>query len=151
MSTTTTTLPAETLAAQATEAAKAVVPVMQDYARELLQWLKEGKEFAQAQAPDIAKQIVAWGFAQAVTWCIIDLSFLLAFFWLGRRFWSMLIDAFEHDKEIPGVPLTIGYAIGGIAAIPFLISFWSSVLDAVQVAVAPKVYLIEYLTQLVKK
>lgn len=153
MKTTTTTLP--TLTEQAADAAKQVVPVMQDYARELLAWLKEGKDFAVAQAPDLAKQIVGWALVEAVVWCVI-MVVTIAILWqlhtrAVRPSWKEALARHKKDYLDDGY---IGWVFADIgiwlAGAFCFITFWSSVLDAAKVAIAPKVYLVEYLSRLVK-
>jgi hypothetical protein len=156
VTTTTTTLAAtDVLTQQAKEVGKQVLPVMADMAQQMLDWLREGKDFMVGQAPDLARQIIAWGFAQALTGAVLETCLLVLCLWIMKRCWPIFIEGISQKPTDPIVVRVM--AAGGVGVVALLIILsgvpilWEDIMTTVKVGVAPKVYLIEYLSTLVKK
>ena len=103
-----------------------------------------GVSFLQAEIPDVIRQLLLWKMVQAIVICGFCLLYLIAYY-LGS------IKAIEYDKnhryEDLSTPVVI---IGGFIAIGVLGSLIYGVQIALQIWIAPKVWLIEYAASLVK-
>lgn len=97
-------------------------------------------EFVQAQAPDVVRQVLVWGMAEAITVMVFSLLFLLFCFFLTRK---------AIKDEWDEVPIIIGIldVVGGIFV---TVVFISATMDLVKILVAPKLYLLQYMAQLFK-
>jgi hypothetical protein len=104
-----------------------------ELAQELITLLKSTKDFVVEQAPDIARQILAWELYTSMVWAAICvLAIVLCVF-------SMC----NSDDE--GV-------IGGgfFVTLVSLICFGIQISDIIKVKVAPKIFLLDYLMGIVK-
>jgi hypothetical protein len=109
--------------------------------------IARGVDFAADQAPEVVGQLIAWKMTEA---CILAASWLiaLAIVWgVVWRLWRMASDFTNTDRQF-----TRGLSCGIAAAIstPICCAFVGYSLDAIKIYVAPKVYLIEYLSALIK-
>ncbi len=102
-----------------------------------------GTEFMQEQLPDYIHQLLAWFFWYNVAWATIWLVFMLALLFIAYRLYK--IDADPDNKEA-----TVFFLFGAVPMVPcFFISidFW---MDALQVHIAPKVFLVNYAAGLIR-
>lgn len=111
------------------------------------------KEFAVEQLPDIAQQIVAWGFWYNIFVCIITILVaivpLFAFFKLFKSInWDS--GALRAEDEPKFFCMVVVGVIGVIAGIFVIRNISTNGMDAVKCKFAPKIYLIEYSKDLIK-
>ena len=144
--TTTTIVP---LVDQAAQVAKQALPGIQEVAGRLLIWLDQAHNFAMEQAPDLARQIVTWGIAQGLLYISLDLAWFIVgvmlLIWAHRNIPAKWREGNDFPFEFfPGV---VGILIMIISSGSMFTNAWI----ALQAYVAPKVYLIEYLTKLAHK
>ena len=147
---------------QIKEVAKQVEPIIQQWAVELLEWAKTGKGFVTEQAPLIAQEVIRWGITSAAIRMIIGIIAIV----VGWKF-SLFIERKRqrmHDREEREIENgqrnsysdlhslhTLGIIIGRFLIIPIgTLLFFAALLDGVKALVVPRIYLIEYLTTLVK-
>lgn len=103
-------------------------------------------DFAQAQIPDIIHQLLMWKLTEAIAYIFIAIAFLTAFF----VFWFK-INAF-CKKERDNAAIILYSTIGGVVIIGGSIAcIIDNTLIALQIWVAPKIYLIEYAADLLNK
>ena len=95
--------------------------------------------FAQQQAPDLARQVVAWGLWSNLFECGIELLTMYLVYKACR---------YAVKWEEYGIPF---YIIGGILGLVMFICFFNSGEGFVKCLVAPKIYLIEYVKTLMGK
>lgn len=151
------------------QAASAAAPVLHQYAEELLKWIQATKEFALAQAPDFVQQIMQWAFFQNLTNLIFHVAFLIIglcllstsyrFLKKATAFWKENRNDHDHYRAFtPKEDVHFGWlvagtlvplAIGTVTLLPSFFLAWGDVMTLVQIYVAPKVYLVEYLSHLV--
>jgi len=117
-----------------------------DLARELLAWLKATKGFVLDQAPDVAIQIIAWKRAEATLQVVIGALIVGLAVWLlrlgvvfGRK------NQWIGEEEIPC------FVFGGFGLIAGVLSLFCGCNKFLHAWLAPKVFLIEYLSNLVTK
>ena len=93
-------------------------------------------EFVSAEAPILIEQLLAWKFATSLSLCLgsllLGILFLASFFLAGFKF---------DLKELACIPL--------VAWIIMFPVFWCN-LDWLKIAIAPKIYLLEYAADLIK-
>lgn len=116
---------------------------------ELVGWLvdtaKSTETFVVAQAPDVARQIIAWGFWNAVFGLSVCALFVAAgtvMFVRGMRAGKSA----EWREGLYIMALVIG-AVVALAASPGLFIFGH---DIIKITIAPKVYLIQEARQMLK-
>jgi hypothetical protein len=114
--------------------------------------IKAGKDgvinmalFAQQQAPDLAKQIVSWGFWSNFSECFIEI--FVIFLCFKGFIWTKKAIAYDTGNPFPYV----FWVVGGILATIMFVCFCNSVEACIQCLVAPKLYLIDYVKKLVIK
>lgn len=126
---------------------------LNEFVKFMTETLKQGKDFALTQAPDILMQIIQWKLAESVLGVIKGAASLVAAycgFLICKRLWGL-------DKETDimlhswGLPMFfIGMA--SFAACVFgIVNTLCNVENLIQIHFAPKVYLIEYFAHLVNK
>ena len=137
--------------------------ISKELAAELLSGLKSVKSFAGTakdfiveQVPDVLKQIVHWQTVSSLTYTILSIVFLISstilFVVLLKKF-RTLEKNWKGDKYDPNpwalavVANVLAYL--SVALICFL-NFLQYLSDFLKVYFAPKVFLIEYLTHIVK-
>ena len=114
--------------------------------------LKAGKDgvvnialYAQQQAPDLARQVVSWGFWIGVFWCVSSPIIICAIWVFFRWMKEKLKDVPDNEDVL--IPL---FMISGAVTVVFIVVFFSEAENIVQCLIAPKLYLIEYFKQFVK-
>ena len=120
----------------------------------LVDVIKAGKDwvinlalFVQQQAPDLARQIVKWGLWSNLFEVFIELFSIFAV--LKSYQWALA--KVKEDKYDSDNPLYwIIFIIGGIFAIIMFVCFINSGETFIKCLVSPKLYLIEYVKNLVK-
>lgn len=133
----------------AQKVAVVVEPVIKQWAKELLDWAKAGKEIVAEQVPLLVQEIIRWGFAEAVLYMLLGAVIFLCARYLMNKWYTRPEGGFWRSwDEGPG-PLFAWIGIGAGYVIGFLM-FFTSLFTAVKCLVAPRVYLIEYLANLVQ-
>ena len=110
---------------------------------ELSTVLKDTKSFVLAQAPDIIKQIVSLEIVNSIFWVCVPLCFIISSVLLV--IWSMynITSVFNCSGASPI------YIFATIVILISLINFLDNVERLIKISVAPKIYLIEYLKNLI--
>jgi hypothetical protein len=123
--------------------------VTSQFAAELLAMLRAAKDFSVEQAPLVVKELLGWAAVSAGIWLIVALA-LFAFGVLlfkrtnlARKAWKPQ-HAYEMNPWEPAVVLSATLFTTGLS-----VSVWA-LREIAYVTVAPRVYLIEYLSDLVK-
>lgn len=134
----------------AQKVAVVVEPVIKQWAKELLDWAKQGKEFVAEQMPLLVQEIIKWGFAEAVIYMIMAVAIFLISRYLMKKWYEKPTDSIWRDWDMGGpLPGFSWVFIAGGYVLGFLM-FFNSLFTAVKTLVAPRVYLIEYLANLVQ-
>lgn len=136
-----------------------ITPEAQQKIDVLIQWIADnavqGGDFVKDQAPDVARQIVAWGFWGGLIYGAVYLVLAVGCFVLcylsAKKLagWGfvMLNKSYEHDHI--AMPAVLGGVIVSIVSVILGFVCASQVPAsfgcAVKAAVAPKVYLLEQL------
>lgn len=115
----------------------------------LTEIIKAGKDgvvnmglFVQQQAPDLAKEIISWGFWVSIAEIFIE-AFVMYICFLGFN-WSK--KASEDDDSNP-FPFLL-CIFGGILFAIMFVCFCNSIETVIKCLVAPKLYLIDYVKDL---
>lgn len=111
------------------------------------QWLKSGAEFVKEQAPDVCQQIVMREVAQwyvcLAVWAILLLVAAVAAIFFARKL-KACKKYYEEEQYILGTGFSCMAAAGGFIGVAVC------AYNIVSVQTAPKVFILEYLTKLVK-
>lgn len=114
-----------------------------DFAKELLATLKSTKEFVIEQAPDVVQQLIAYNIAEASLYLALGAAFMVSgfiFYIKGAKAHSKSANADDFMPQYLTAG-TLGF-VGGCMAV-------GTSLDLAKLILAPKIFLIEYLTRLV--
>lgn len=115
----------------------------------LLEWLEAAEGFTIDQAPLVLQEIITWKIAAAILALIICFCFVgfwAIFYWVNR---GNLIETNDYGSE----PTVYGgFAIGGGIASIFVLLFPGLIhtFELLQLYLAPRAYLIEYVSRLLK-
>lgn len=113
-------------------------------AKELLNWLQGTRTFVLDQAPDLAKEIVAWGRVESALGILLGLIFVGVTFGLsyqGHKIWL---------KDNLADCLILFWVFGVIVGIVGICITLCNLSTWAQATFAPKIYLLEYLGHLLK-
>lgn len=110
-------------------------------AQELLTVVKDSKQFILEQAPDVVQEIIRWGIGKNCFQLILGTLFLL----ISWKLYLAKLKGKEWvDDEIMPVVLAVGIlGVGGALLAP------SSIFNLIKIYAAPKLYILEYLGNLV--
>jgi hypothetical protein len=121
-----------------------------------LEWLQTTEEFVIEQAPQIAQEILYWGLAQNVFYAVLyggAFIFFLLWFFKGNQI-QKISDLFKEDTD---QSITAGFIRLVFSAIMGFLSVvalpWAAIdrtLASIKILVAPRLYLIEYISDLLK-
>ncbi len=116
----------------------------------LLESIQSGKEFLLTQAPDVIQQLVTWKRVELSLYVIIGVLCLLSVRRLFKNF-VMSVKSLEDSDTGINVAKMIGnlFVIVGVLLLGFILTL-VNVSDCLKVWFAPKIYLIEYLSSLLK-
>jgi hypothetical protein len=105
-------------------------------------------DFLKEQIPDVLAQLLRWEFAYHLIWALILLTIFGLFSWIVKRCFRAFQKAGGFDSED-----AVGFFIGGLVI--FVISSFllfaglRQATHCVKIAVAPKLFLIDYCSELV--
>lgn len=140
----------ETAQTVADQAQVCAAPVVQKWSEQLLQWLQQAGELASNEVPEIAKQIAVYGFASNAVTALFLLVGIVITIKLAKFSWNSFPSEVDFDTEGKAA----GYAIFGVGNLIVTVVLFCNLAHYTERAVfaffAPKVYVIEYLTQLLK-
>ena len=104
--------------------------------------------YAQQQAPELAKQIVAWGLAVSIFWSIAIPAIIFAIWKVCERIRRQIKLSGNYDGSEFLIPYSI---IGGVITAILIIVWFCELQQIIQCVVAPKLYLIDYIKEFIKK
>ena len=117
---------------------------------EITTWVKGARDFVTEQAPELVREVLAWGFWSQVVWATIYLFIALSFAFVLRKLVKFgLGKAEEHDwddNEIIG--FKVGMIFSHVPVLVFFILTMIKVSNAVYIHIAPRMYLLSYLKKL---
>lgn len=117
--------------------------------------VKEAKDFVLAELPDVVQQLLMWKMVESIFYSVLSLSLVV----ISVFYWRWVIKSRNADwtrelrnKNEPSDSYMAAVIVGGIvtALVVAPIVLINFNFDWVQILVAPKIYLIEYVAELVK-
>lgn len=113
--------------------------------------IEAGTSFLQAELPDVIHQLIAWKLASSLLAMLISIIVIFAYWRFVRAFMKSEIGgALKDSWGNPTAPAFAGLVVGGCASAVSLAVILSDGFTALQIALAPKVYLIEHAASLAK-
>lgn len=115
-------------------------------------WLERAESFAIDQAPRVVQEIVNWGLWSYSVLTVLSLGFLALFMWLGIRMVKIVI-SIHRDKDKDDSEGNMWGTFGGISFLVALIWLIPAIVNAsglLYVLVAPRLYVIEQLKDMIK-
>jgi hypothetical protein len=107
--------------------------------KHILEWAKDAGRFANEQAPEVAKEIIAWGIGQSLFWIILML-FLVGVI-LRVRFHC------ERLMNLEGEDIMGSWLAALLALFVPIIAIATNVMTLMKCLVAPRLYLIEWISR----
>lgn len=98
--------------------------------------------FTKEQVPDVLHQLVVYHLASKVFWSLLGLVLLAPFFFLMRY-------VIKHNKDEEPWGLLLGFSF--LLAVAGALSFLWNVDDVLKIWLAPKVFLLEYARDFIRK
>jgi hypothetical protein len=127
------------------------VNLANDALKSLIESATQTKDFVIDQAPDIINQLLYWKFFENLILGIIPLVLVLISLMIvlicSRDFAKNM---YEDDISLKSVIFIISTVIGVGGLIGFITGGFSSLMTALQIYIAPKIFLVEYAAGLVK-
>lgn len=114
--------------------------IVNSFLTELLEFSKDAGAFAKEQVPLVLQEYIAWGIASSIVWL---LPFLVMLFF-SVRVWKWAVRVAEDSD---GFSIVAAFLYSIILVLPGLII---NLLDLTKAIVAPRVYLIETLSGLIR-
>lgn len=116
---------------------------------EILTILKSTKSFVVNQMPDVVQQILHWSIAESALLILIGLGMFVGAVWGLIKIRQKWKDRANHydDDEFLFIISAIGCVCGGFVSVPI---FFINLFSLVKILVAPKIYLLEYFTGLLR-
>jgi hypothetical protein len=119
--------------------------IINSFLTELLEFSKDAGAFAKEQVPLVLQEYVKWGIAEGLM-IFFGCSLYIIGFAYGAKRWA--IDAHRGDDDLAAF---LYLMIGGILSLmAFVGALVDGILPAIKAIVAPRVYLIEKLSDLIK-
>jgi hypothetical protein len=116
-----------------------------DIVKSTKEGVAKGVDIAMEQAPEIVNQLLAWKIADNCIRCAGCLLLLTAICLIYRMIWKRVEDG-DYDGFIRGM---VGL-VGGVMAIALVICAFEYAMAALKIYIAPKIYLIEYFSRLIR-
>lgn len=116
--------------------------IVDNFMVEMGNLLKSAKDFTVEQAPQVAKEILHYNLASCIVWLILGIAGGIATW----KFCMWIAKKGEDDSDYNGF-----YMLAAIPAIVSMLILESNAMEIVKIYLAPRLYLIEYFADLVKK
>ena len=121
---------------------------------QLAEILKKGLEAAEKtgnfvveQAPDLIQQLIVWKTCEYILLILISVGLILSI----KKWYNWAIKRYEYFGDFTGEVEFIVFSIYSIFVIlVFGITLFNSFFNLIQILLAPKIWLIEYITNLIK-
>lgn len=124
----------------------ALKEILAEALRAIVEGVAQAKDFILEELPDVIVQLLWWKGVEATVFAFLGGFGLYSIYKITRKYWHKHV---EWNKESKGVYVLFYVTALIILGIIFL-DWVSSFMTALQIAIAPKIYLIEYATELVK-
>ena len=105
-------------------------------------------EFAKQEIPEVIQQLLVWHFWEATIWACIGVAMLVSYRWIFA--WLKSLYLLEYSSTGDGSSTIAAGGVCSAVYIGFAIHKAFSALTALKIAIAPKLYLLEYGASLVK-
>lgn len=109
------------------------------YADQLESAASKGADFVSEQAPETVHQYLAWHLWSSIIEAVACALMFALFLYLALRMWAWLSDESKAAIIFPCMPIVVGF-----------VGFWVNSMNALQIVVAPNVFIIEQLARLAK-
>lgn len=130
---------AQTVTLDTTVAQPDTRTIVNSFLIELLEFSKDAGAFAKEQVPLVLKEYIYWGIASRIVWMLPFLVML----YFSVRIWRWAIDSASESDGIEFLPTVIYTAI-------MVTGIIYNALKLTKAIVAPRVYLLETLSDLIK-
>ncbi len=118
-----------------------------DLLKFIIDGLEQGKELAEREAPLLVREVVTWGIVEHVLYAVFALMAFAVAVWVFR--WCRR-EIVKHGSSYCDDGYDVGVILAAIAMIPTALMVVVNVVIATKAAVAPRLYLLGELKQLLK-
>lgn len=131
------------------QVAETIAPQVEQTVNSLLQYLQSGMHFANEQAPLLVNEIIKWGIFENLLFFVIFLIPLFVCIFMTCHYFRKIKNSGNYShfgKENFVFGLVAGWTLSSLSIVVSLLCF----VDAFRAILAPRLYLIEYLSHLAK-
>jgi hypothetical protein len=110
-----------------------------EFVRLLTTTAQQGSDFAIAQVPSLLQQLLRWSFYSALIWVAVGAAMVVTCW----RIWPHVYQHYKrsNDFEVSPSAATFATVIGAVVGCLLMIT---NAMDALQITIAPKVWLLEW-------
>jgi len=113
------------------------------YLDSLEQAISSSQNFAADQAPEVIKEIITWGIVRGLGTFAVSMGII---FFIVK----MINKAHKINHDDREFVIPVSYVVGGIIFLGAFIHGINSFFNACQAMIAPRLYILEYIKELVK-
>lgn len=117
----------------------------EEFQKYLMSILEKTGEFLSAEVPEIANQILKFSLAENIVWLLFYLISLTGLYFGLKFIFKTTKDKYDNELE-RGLSCILAFFIGSISAI----STVDHMVEIFKITIAPKLFLLEYASNLVK-
>lgn len=117
--------------------------IVNSFMTELLEFSKDAGAFAKEQVPLVLQEYVAWGAAEGITLFVLGAALIIGYVY-GCRRWAL--QAADDGESVAAIYIILG----GMASIAASFAVFVGLMQAMKALIAPRVYLIETLSDLIR-
>lgn len=122
--------------------------VLKEFFVSMLDGIKQAGSFVKEQLPLVLQEYIAWGFWSNLATCVVWLILLFLAIWINIKMHKA--EWFEDSCGDPSMAILVPIVLSITSLITLFLVFIPSLLEMIKTVVAPRVYLIEKIAELIK-
>lgn len=123
--------------------------VLKEFFVSMLDGIKQAGSFVKEQLPLVLQEYIAWGFWSNLATCVVWLILLFLAIWINIKMHKAEWFKLDRDGD-PSMTILVPILLSVAALLTLFLVFIPSLLEMIKTLVAPRVYLIEKIAELIK-
>lgn len=115
-----------------------------DHLDSLVEFIGKGTDFALDQAPEVFNEVVAFGIASHSIYAFLSMIMVTVLVYVYIMLWK-----FSEDSIEPGFDRGFWACVMAVPSTILILMFTDHLVNAVKAAVAPRLYVMEYIADMV--
>lgn len=128
--------------------------LMDSFLNKTLEYLNSAEAFLQKNVPAFVEEMLVFDFYEAVFGSILTLVIVFLIGFITYKSYKVSNNKDKYDEDERESAAVVAFVAGGIFIVVSLISIfeiYGNLMTAVKIKVAPRVYLVEKISEMVKK